>query len=109
MVRSKSSPRQWSHSPKKTFSHFHAAFHARTFTFLSKLSIVDHEQPQWQVEKPQIGHHLFISFSCEIIRLFIANPDLVERLEAGATLAVPDPATFYTPGKEGYTDYPVCA
>ena len=42
-------------------------------------------------------------------RPFIANPDLVERLEAGAALAVPDPATFYTPGKEGYTDYPVCA
>ncbi len=42
-------------------------------------------------------------------RPFISNPDLVERLEAGAPLAVPDPATFYTPGKEGYTDYPVCA
>jgi N-ethylmaleimide reductase len=42
-------------------------------------------------------------------RPFIANPDLVERLEAGAPLAVADPSTFYTPGKEGYTDYPVRA
>lgn len=40
-------------------------------------------------------------------RPFIANPDLVERLKIGATLAVPDQATFYTPGKEGYTDYSV--
>ncbi|MBI5483948.1 MAG: alkene reductase [Deltaproteobacteria bacterium] len=39
-------------------------------------------------------------------RPFIANPDLVERLKARAPLAVPDQATFYTPGKEGYTDYP---
>lgn len=39
-------------------------------------------------------------------RPFIANPDLVERFRTGASLAVPDQATFYTPGKEGYTDYP---
>jgi len=39
-------------------------------------------------------------------RPFIANPDLVERLRTGTPLAVPDMATFYTPGKEGYTDYP---
>ena len=39
-------------------------------------------------------------------RPFIANPDLVERLRSGAPLAVPDMATFYTPGREGYTDYP---
>ena len=43
-------------------------------------------------------------------RPFIANPDLVERLAAGAELAVPDPATFYAPGPngfaDGYTDYP---
>jgi N-ethylmaleimide reductase len=39
-------------------------------------------------------------------RPFIANPDLVERLRAGTTVAVPDQATFYTPGGEGYIDYP---
>ncbi len=37
---------------------------------------------------------------------FIANPDLVERFREGAPLAKPDPATFYTPGAKGYTDYP---
>jgi 2,4-dienoyl-CoA reductase-like NADH-dependent reductase (Old Yellow Enzyme family) len=39
-------------------------------------------------------------------RPFIANPDLVERLRQGADLAEPNPRTFYTPGPEGYTDYP---
>ena len=39
-------------------------------------------------------------------RPFIANPDLVERLRAGATLAKDNPKTWYTDGAEGYTDYP---
>ena len=39
-------------------------------------------------------------------RPFIANPDLVARLASGADLATPDPGTFYTPGPEGYVDYP---
>ena len=28
------------------------------------------------------------------------------RVQAGAALNAPDPATFYTPGAEGYVDYP---
>jgi N-ethylmaleimide reductase len=39
-------------------------------------------------------------------RPFLANPDLVERMRAGAPLNTPDMATFYTPGPKGYTDYP---
>lgn len=39
-------------------------------------------------------------------KLFISNPDLVERFEAEAKLAEWEEKTFYTPGKEGYTDYP---
>lgn len=39
-------------------------------------------------------------------RPFLANPDLVERMRAGAALNAPDMATFYTPGTKGYTDYP---
>jgi N-ethylmaleimide reductase len=42
-------------------------------------------------------------------RPFLANPDLVERLKAGALLNEPDPATYYTAGPEGYTDYPALA
>jgi len=40
-------------------------------------------------------------------RPFIANPRLVTRLRAGLPLAAGDPATFYTPGERGYTDYPL--
>ena len=39
-------------------------------------------------------------------RLYIANPDLVQRLQANAPLNAPNPKTFYAPGPEGYTDYP---
>lgn len=38
-------------------------------------------------------------------RAFLANPDLVSRLESGLPLAAPDPNTFFTPGAQGYTDY----
>jgi N-ethylmaleimide reductase len=37
---------------------------------------------------------------------YLANPDLPERLRAGAPLNAPKPATFYTEGPVGYTDYP---
>lgn len=36
----------------------------------------------------------------------LANPDFVERVRVGAELNEPNPDTFYTSGKEGYTDYP---
>ncbi|WP_295401333.1 alkene reductase [uncultured Thiocystis sp.] len=39
-------------------------------------------------------------------KLFIANPDLVERLRLNAPLNEPDPATFYGGDERGYTDYP---
>jgi len=36
---------------------------------------------------------------------FIANPDLVERLESDLPLALPDRTTYYGGDAEGYTDY----
>ena len=39
-------------------------------------------------------------------RPFLANPDLVERLEKGAPLNEPDQNTFYGGDARGYTDYP---
>lgn len=36
---------------------------------------------------------------------FLANPDLPARIKAGAPLNPPNPATFYTSGPAGYTDY----
>ncbi|TIS86704.1 alkene reductase [Mesorhizobium sp.] len=42
-------------------------------------------------------------------RPFIANPDLVERLQTSAPLAQINPATIYGGGAAGYTDYPAIA
>lgn len=39
-------------------------------------------------------------------KLFISNPDLPKRFENKWPLAEFDQDTFYTPGKDGYTDYP---
>ena len=38
-------------------------------------------------------------------RLFIANPDLVERIREDGPLNVFDRSTFYGGGAHGYTDY----
>jgi N-ethylmaleimide reductase len=37
---------------------------------------------------------------------YLANPDLVERFKTGAALAQPDFDKLYTPGPDGYSDYP---
>ncbi|MCD9568513.1 alkene reductase [Pseudomonas protegens] len=42
-------------------------------------------------------------------RPFIANPDLVERLQSGAPLSAFNPATLYGGGATGYIDYPTLA
>ncbi|MDI3405135.1 alkene reductase [Streptomyces cavernicola] len=39
-------------------------------------------------------------------QLFLANPDLPARLQAGGPFNSPDPSTFYGGGAAGYTDYP---
>jgi N-ethylmaleimide reductase len=38
-------------------------------------------------------------------KLFTSNPDLPSRLEKKLTLTDPNPATFYSPGPKGYTDF----
>lgn len=48
------------------------------------------------------GNADMVSFA----KLFISNPDLPERFAKDAPLADWDENTFYTPGPEGYTDYP---
>lgn len=42
-------------------------------------------------------------------RPFLANPDLVARMRQDAPLNPLDPATLYTSGAQGYTDYPPLA
>ncbi len=39
-------------------------------------------------------------------KMYISNPDLVERFRGNSDLAEWDEDTFYTPGTKGYTDYP---
>lgn len=53
-------------------------------------------------EAVESGRADLVSFG----RLFIANPDLVERLKNGGPLNDPDRDTFYGGGAKGYTDYP---
>ena len=48
------------------------------------------------------GHADLVSFG----KLYVSNPDLVERFEHDLELADWDSDTFYTPGKKGYIDYP---
>ena len=42
-------------------------------------------------------------------RPFLANSDLLKRMQTDAPLNAVDMATFYTPGPKGYTDYPALA
>jgi N-ethylmaleimide reductase len=42
-------------------------------------------------------------------RPFLANPDLPARFAQRAALNLPNTKTFYTPGPDGYTDYPALA
>lgn len=50
----------------------------------------------------ETGQADLISFG----RLFISNPDLVERLRLNTSLTPPDTNTFYGGDEHGYTDYP---
>jgi N-ethylmaleimide reductase len=58
--------------------------------------------PKLAREAVETGRADMVAFG----KLFIANPDLVERLRKSAPLNEPDPATFYGGGAKGYTDYP---
>jgi len=42
-------------------------------------------------------------------RLFIANPDLVERLRCGSDLAIAPRESYYNGGAKGFTDWPVAS
>ena len=53
----------------------------------------------------QAGQADLIAFA----RPFLANPDLVARMQSDAALNAVDAQTFYTPGAKGYTDYPALA
>lgn len=58
---------------------------------------------------PETGERALAKHAADLIafgRLFIANPDLVERARINAPLNEPDRRTFYSAGAHGYIDYP---
>lgn len=61
--------------------------------------------PESAREAVRTGEAQAVSFG----RPFIGNPDLVDRIRLGAPLADYDPSKLYTPGPEGYIDYPVAS
>ncbi|MDP9421987.1 MAG: alkene reductase [Pseudomonadota bacterium] len=67
--------------------------------------IVINSDHDWTDARARIagGHADAVSIG----RLFIANPDLVQRIARDAPLNAGDPATFYAGGAQGYTDYPL--
>jgi N-ethylmaleimide reductase len=57
----------------------------------------------------ETGNEAIASGAADLVafgRLYIANPDLVERFAANAPLNEPDRDTFYGGDAKGYTDYP---
>jgi len=61
--------------------------------------------PESAAQAIEDGHADAIAFG----RLFIANPDLVERIKQDQPLNPPDRSTFYGGGAHGYTDYKAIA
>lgn len=58
---------------------------------------------------PESAEHLLQESKYDLVafgRAFIANPDLDKKIAGNSTLNQADFQTFYTPFKEGYTDYP---
>ncbi len=55
------------------------------------------------------GNRAIARGDCDAVafgKLFIANPDLVQRFAERVPLNTPEPETFYTHEARGYTDYP---
>ena len=58
---------------------------------------------------PQSANELVKSGAADGVafgKLYIANPDLAERIALDAPLNEPNPDTFYSGNEKGYTDYP---
>lgn len=80
----------------------HVAEHFRNH-YSGTLITAGNYSPESGREALEKGYADLVAFG----RLFIANPDLPERIAAQAPLNTPDIDTFYTRGPEGYVDYPI--
>jgi N-ethylmaleimide reductase len=81
--------------PERTHQDIREAF-ANTIIYCNGLTAETAEA------KLQDGSADLVAFG----RSFLANPDYMRRIEKNAPLNEPDYNRLYTPGKEGYTDYP---
>jgi N-ethylmaleimide reductase len=82
--------------PEKTYSAVRAEF-TNTIIFCNGLTQQTAEQ------KLQDNSADLVAFG----RGFLANPDFVSRLKKNVSLNDVDFHTFYAPGEQGYTDYPL--
>jgi N-ethylmaleimide reductase len=78
-------------------------FHALRKEFSGPWLVNNGYDLKMAVEAVGSGYADLVAFG----KLFIANPDLVERFQFNAPLNPPDPKTFYGGDAKGYTDYPV--
>lgn len=78
------------------------AFKMGREAFKGALILNDSFNPESAADAVDAGQADAVSFA----RHYVANPDLVNRISSDTTLAKFDRKTLYTPGAEGYTDYP---
>lgn len=116
-------------SPQETFAYAVKEINKRGPAYLHLIEV---PQQQGEHPVPDLSHRYFRSLfegalmvaneytldkACRVIndgsadlvafgKLFIANPDLVERFRRDAPLNEPDPSTFYGGTEKGYIDYP---
>ncbi|RVU00340.1 alkene reductase [Mucilaginibacter limnophilus] len=81
--------------PEKTHQSIRTAF-SNTIIYCNGLTAETAET------KLQSGSADLVAFG----RSFLANPDFIRRIEKNVPLNEPDYNTLYTPGEQGYTDYP---
>ena len=77
-------------------------FHALRKEFSGAWMVNNGYTLEMAVEAITSGYADLVAFG----KLYIANPDLVERFKRNAPLNTVDSTTFYGGGAKGYTDYP---
>lgn len=77
-------------------------FHALRKEFQGPWMVNNGYTRETAIEAISSGYADLVAFG----KLFLANPDLVERFKRNASLNDVDPATFYGGNAKGYTDYP---
>lgn len=112
-------------NPSATFGHLVRELGRRKLAFLCARESLDAPRLGPELRRafggPYIANQGFTAETAQTVlaageadavawgKLFIANPDLPQRLRLGAPLNTPDNTTFYGGNSRGYTDYPPLA